>query len=408
MCGITGIWEFEGKLDKKLLRKMSNVISHRGPDDEGFYTNGSIGLANRRLSIIDLTTGKQPIHNEDETVWIVFNGEIYNFQELREDLEKKGHRFYTNTDTEIIIHLYEDKGFESVKYLNGMFAFAIYDEKKKLLFLARDRIGIKPINYYIDENKFLFSSEIKSILENKTIKRSVNKTALNQYMAFEYVPTPLTMFENIYKLPPACFMVIKDKKLAVTQYWDLRFNPANKDESYFEKKLVEVLKKSVNQQLVADVPLGAFLSGGVDSSSVVAMMSQLVEEPVKTFTINFEEPGYGEGKYAQKVADLFGTDHHEETLSQNDIIKLIEKKEVFTDEPFTDPSIFPTYLVSKLARKNVTVSLSGDGGDELFAGYDWHLAEKLYPIYRAIPGKRLIAPLISFMPLQKQKKRPYQ
>ncbi len=404
MCGIAGMWDLGSPADKDLLKRMSDAITHRGPDDEGSYTNGGVGLASRRLSIIDLSTGKQPIHNEDRTAWIVFNGEIYNFDTLRDRLEKKGHRFYTNTDTEAILHLYEEKGLEAVKELNGMFAFAIYDEKKRMLLIARDRLGIKPLNYLFDGKRLLFGSEIKSILEDKTFDRRVDSQALNEFMAFEYVPSPLTMFKGIRKLPSGHLLVMKDGKLETQRYWDMRFDPLPKDERYFEKRLSAVLKESVRKQLVSDVPLGAFLSGGVDSSSVVAMMAELNPEPVKTFTIDFDEEGYGEGKHAERIAELLGTDHHTEVLGQKDILRLIEKKEVFTDEPFTDPSSFPTYLVSKLARKHVTVSLSGDGGDELFAGYDWHLAEKLYPIYRAMPAKNLIGPLVDALPIQKQKK----
>jgi len=390
MCGICGVYGFD---DRKLIRAMNKTLVHRGPDQEGYFIDKNIMLGHRRLSIIDLSSkGKQPTHNEDKTVWCVYNGEIYNFAEIRDELEKKGHRFYSNTDTEVIVHAYEEYGFECLKYFNGMFAFALWDSKKKLLFLARDRIGVKPLHYYYDKKKFVFASEIKAILADKDIPRKVNHEALSQFIGFEYVPAPLTMFEGIYKLPAAHYLVVKNKKVEVKKYWDVV--PQELNGIDLIKTTRNLIHDSVKMRLVSDVPLGAFLSGGIDSSTIVSVMSSLSDN-VKTFSIGFNESTYDESKYARLVADKFKTDHTEKIIDPKDIIPLFDKIIPQMDEPFGDLSIFPTYLVSELARTKVTVSLSGDGGDELFGGYDWYLAESLSKIYSKVPLKLLIQSGIS-------------
>src|SRR3989338_3533904 len=336
MCGICGVYGFD---DRKLIRAMNKTLVHRGPDQEGYF------------------------------------------------IDKKGHRFYSNTDTEVIVHAYEEYGFECLKYFNGMFAFALWDSKKKLLFLARDRIGVKPLHYYYDKKKFVFASEIKAILADKDIPRKVNHEALSQFIGFEYVPAPLTMFEGIYKLPAAHYLVVKNKKVEVHKYWDVV--PQELNGIDLIKTTRNLIHDSVKMRLVSDVPLGAFLSGGIDSSTIVSVMSSLSDN-VKTFSIGFNESTYDESKYARLVADKFKTDHTEKIIDPKDIIPLFDKIIPQMDEPFGDLSIFPTYLVSELARTKVTVSLSGDGGDELFGGYDWYLAESLSKIYSKIPLKSLI------------------
>ena len=404
MCGICGMYGFE-RVDESLLRQMCSVIKHRGPDDEGIFVDSQVGLGMRRLSIIDIETGHQPIHNEDESIWIVFNGEIYNYRELRQFLERTGHKFYTLSDTEVIIHLYEEFGEECVKKLNGMFAFAIWDSKDKKLILARDRIGIKPLHYAILNDKLIFGSEIKSILEDADVKREVNLRALHLFLAFEYVPAPETMFVGIKKLLPGHMLIYKSGNIIIKQYWDLEFKNSRQTIEYYTHKIYALLKESVRRRLMSDVPLGAFLSGGIDSSSIVALMSELMDAPVKTFSIGFEDQSYNELKYARIVAEHFGTEHYEEIITP-DAVKLVKKIIRYLDEPFADVSVFPTYLVSDLARKHVTVVLSGDGGDELFAGYDWYVASRLDNLYRKAPAvfRKAIAETIHKLPPSSQKK----
>jgi len=407
MCGICGVYSFDkSHVDKNLLRQMCTVIKHRGPDDEGIFLDDYIGLGMCRLSIIDLETGHQPIHNEDESIWIAFNGEIYNYKELRQFLEQKNHRFYTLSDTEVIIHLYEEFGDDCVTMLNGMFAFAIWDANKKKLVLARDRIGIKPLHYIILNNKLLFGSEIKSILQDADVKREVNLKALHHFLAFEYVPAPETMFKGIKKLLPGHMLIYEKGNVSLKKYWDLKFTNHNKQPiAYYSDQIYELLKKTVERRLISDVPLGAFLSGGIDSSSIVGLMTELMDEPVKTFSIGFEEQSYNELKYARIIAEHFETEHYEEIIAP-DAVNLVNKIIHYLDEPFADVSVFPTYLVSELARKHVTVVLSGDGGDEQFAGYDWYVASKLDEYYRKAPVvlKNGITKIIQKLPSSSQKK----
>ena len=409
MCGICGIINFDKSrsVDGSVLKRMCDVIVHRGPDEEGYYCKANVGLGMRRLSIIDLDTGHQPISNEDGTKWIVFNGEIYNFRELRSELEKKGHKFATKSDTEVIIHAYEEYGPNCPTKLNGMFAFAIWDEVQNTLFLARDRIGIKPLYYMLQGDRLVFGSEIKSILQAKGVPREVDLKALSTYLTFEYIPAPLTIFRGMKKLPPAHTLILKDGKVSLHKYWDLSFRLDGEDEKYLCEKLRETLTDSVRLRLVSDVPLGAFLSGGIDSSTVVALMSQLMDQPVKTFSIGFEDATYNELDYARIVAKRFNTDHHEFIIKPN-AIELVEKLIKHLDEPFGDFSIFPTYLVSRMARDYVTVALSGDGGDELFGGYETYVADKVDRFYYSrIPRalrRGIISPLLRAIPPTAKKK----
>jgi asparagine synthase (glutamine-hydrolysing) len=372
MCGIAGMLGESGYVaDAAVVRRMCDVIVHRGPDDEGFYVNGPVGLGMRRLSIIDLATGHQPISNEDGTVWIVFNGEIYNFADLRKDLSARGHVFRTNTDTEAIVHLYEEFGSECVPHLRGMFAFAIYDRKNRSLLLARDRLGKKPLHYALHDGRLLFGSEIKSLLEAAPELAEVNREALLSYFYFGYIPDPQSAYRGIHKLPPGHLLEFSDGRANVRQYWNL---PAyGTQSSLSEEECLEELERrlfeAVRIRLISDVPLGALLSGGVDSSIVVALMARASSQPVKTFTIGFDQTEFDESHYARQVATKFGTDHHELILKP-DVVGMLEKLTPGLEEPFADSSILPTYYVSCLARKHVTVALSGDGGDELFAGYE--------------------------------------
>lgn len=344
-------------------------MTHRGPDDEGYHCRGEIGLGHRRLSIIDLNTGQQPIFNEDGSKAIVFNGEIYNFPELRKELETKGHIFKTRTDTEVILHGFEQWGTNCVNRLRGMFAFAVWDEKKKSLFLARDRLGIKPLYYTAENSMFLFGSELKAILASKMVKKQLNIQALSDYFSLGYVPAPKSIFQNVFKLPAGYFMEVTAGHVSLQQYWDISFH-ADDSRSMTDlcDRLVHELKEAVRIRLISDVPLGAFLSGGIDSSGVVALMASLTRDPLITNSIGFTKREFSELDEARQTAALFNTKHHEYTVSP-DAVDIIDRLAWFYDEPFADASSIPTYYVSKMTRENVTVALSGDGGDENFLGY---------------------------------------
>lgn len=385
MCGICGIYNLNGRsIDQSLLKKMNNTLVHRGPDDEGYHVEANIGLGHRRLSIIDLNTGHQPIYNEDKTKVIVFNGEVYNFLELKHLLESKGHQFQTKTDTEAILHAYEEWGHECVKRLRGMFSFAIWDEKERMLFLARDRLGIKPLYYYCDEHRIIFASELKAILEDRTVSKDLDLEALSDYLSFGYVPCPKTIFKSIRKLPPGHVLIQSAAGTEIKQYWDLEFQPnVHTSTDEFCDQIMETLEESIRLRLISDVPLGAFLSGGIDSSVVVAIMSRLIRKPVVTNSIGFTKREYNELDYAQATSKLFGTDHHEYVVAP-DAVEVVNKLSWYYDEPFADSSSIPTYYVSKMTRKNVTVALSGDGGDENFAGYRRYYFDRLENSMRAL------------------------
>ncbi len=407
MCGICGFnWK-----DEELIKRMNDRIVHRGPDQDGIYCDDEVSLGHRRLSIIDLSEhGRQPMYNEDKSVCLVFNGEIYNFQELREILLQKGHTFSSNSDSEVIIHAYEEYGTGVLDKLRGMFAFALYDLKEKTLFLARDRIGIKPLYYYHKKGnkKLVFASEIKAIIEDKSIERKLSHQALYDYIGFEFVPAPATMFQDIYKIPAGHYLICRNAEITIKQYWDLDFTPEEPVLSYDEsvEKLRELLDHAVESHLVSDVPLGVFLSGGLDSSTIVAMMRRHITGPLKTFTIGYEDKSFSELDYAAQVAEYFDTDH--QVLMLDDIKpEYVEKTLYHLDEPMTDLSTVPLYLLCKQAREHVTVCLSGEGADESFAGYDRFKASKMNLLFRIMPGavrKQIIGRMVAMLPDQSQKK----
>ncbi|MFH1055288.1 MAG: asparagine synthase (glutamine-hydrolyzing) [Candidatus Altiarchaeota archaeon] len=367
MCGIFGIL---GVDDRGLLERMGESLRHRGPDDSGVYTDAGISLGHTRLSIIDLSErGRQPMCNEDGDIWIVYNGEIYNFKSLRADLEAKGHRFRTDTDTEVIIHSFEEYGKDCVKKLRGMFAFAIWDRKGERLFLARDRLGKKPLYYSLVEGNFIFASEIKAMLRYPGFVRKVSLEGLNAYMTHQYVPAPLTMFDGVHKLRPGHHMTVREGRVMLEKYWDidLESNVA-KSERQFISGMMMLLEDAVAMRLVSDVPLGVYLSGGLDSSTIVALASRLGEETVKTISIGFEWGGLDERPYSRIVAEKFNTEHTEIVIG-GDAMKSFRDIVWHIDEPIADYAIVPTYLMSKYAKKHATVYLTGDGGDELYGGY---------------------------------------
>jgi len=380
MCGIAGFVEssavaapFGLDTSRALVHRMCDVIRHRGPDDEGVWVDDGVALGMRRLSIIDLSTGHQPIHNEDRSVWIVFNGEIYNFKELRRDLEAAGHLFYTSTDTEVIVHAYEQWGAVAISRLRGMFGLAIWDSRARTLVVARDRIGIKPMHYANLNGRFYFGSELKSLLQAPDLPRDLDMDAVDHYLSFLYTPRDGSIFESIRKLPPGHLLTWKNDRMAIEPYWQLPVNEAYRgSEADAVHQLRGVLTDAVRSHLASDVPLGAFLSGGIDSSLVVALMAETSSARVQTFSIGFNEPAFDELEHARRVARHFGTDHHE-LVVQPDAIGILDQLVSHFDEPFADSSAIPTWYVSEMARRHVTVVLSGDGGDELFGGYDRYL-----------------------------------
>ncbi len=395
MCGICGKLNFAlgDAVNRDLIHSMADVLYHRGPDDKGVYIDGSIGLGHRRLSIIDTSPdGHQPMTNEDGTIWIVLNGEIYNFQKLRAGLMERGHTFRSKSDTEVILHLYEEKGMDCLDDILGMFAFAIWDAKKKSLFLARDRLGKKPLFYYLNNDTFIFASEPKAILKDPAYTVEPDLEAIHHYLTYGYVPSPYSAFKNIKKLPPAHTLFLKDGRVKIERYWKLSYNKKlslNKknglsSESAICEEIIDRLREAVKIRMISDVPLGAFLSGGVDSSIVVALMSELSSEKIKTFSIGFHEEEYNELAYARVVAERFGTDHHEFVVKP-DAVEILPKLVWHYNEPFADSSAIPTYYLSQLTRQHVTVALNGDAGDENFAGYDRYLANQLACRYEKIP-----------------------
>ncbi|HOK40230.1 MAG TPA: asparagine synthase (glutamine-hydrolyzing) [bacterium] len=402
MCGICGIYNFhsEEKVYIENLKKMNNLMVHRGPDDEGYYLSNNSGIAMRRLSIIDVEGGHQPIHNENKTIYVVCNGEIYNFKFLKNELEKKGHKFYTKSDTEVIVHLYEEKGENFIVELNGMFGLALWDENNKKLILARDHIGIKPLYYYIDNKGIIFGSEIKTILCNIK-KPEINFEALSHYLSFLYVTTPYSIYKNIYKLTPGHLMIITPGNHKIKKYWEIKYNINNNyKENEVINELEELIEKNVESHLISDVPLGAFLSSGLDSSIVVYYMQKILKSPVKTFTIGFQEKSFDETPEAKLIANSIGTEHTE-LIIKPEIENLIDYLITFYDEPFADYSSIPFYYVSKLAREKVKVALTGDGGDELFGGYQTFLAQDVIKIYKIIPAfirNKIIKKILYLLP----------
>jgi asparagine synthase (glutamine-hydrolysing) len=388
MCGIAGLFSLRGKpVSADEVQSMCDAMVHRGPNDDGYYSASGVALGMRRLSIIDLDGGHQPVHNEDRSVWAVFNGEIYNFKALRGLLERQGHRFYTDTDSEVIVHLYEQYGESCVDKMRGMFAFAVWDERRKTLLLARDRLGIKPLFYTVVDGRLAFGSELKVLLQLPELERKLNWSSVNYLFSAMCTPSSESIVEGVHKLKPGHILTASARRgIEVRQYWDVEFDPDyGKSEQYFIERLRDLLEESVRLRLVADVPLGAFLSGGIDSSTVVAMMARINSGPVKTFSIGFPDEDYSELKFARQVATKFGTEHHEFVVEPN-VLGLIDDLAWYLDEPFGDSSAIPTYMVSKLAAEHVTVVLSGDGGDELFAGYDRYLKERQERALARIPS----------------------
>lgn len=409
MCGIVGIANAnERPIDQMALHAMCDAIVHRGPDDEGFYLSSSheqstvsVGLAMRRLSIVDLSTGNQPIHNEDETIWVVGNGEIYNHDELRKELEAKGHRFYTHSDIEAIVHAYEEFGEDVPKYLRGMFAFALWDQKQEKLLLARDRVGKKPLLYSILGSELVFGSEFQAILQHPRVSRRVNLDAISHYLSFMCVPAPITAFADVHKLEPGHILIWQHGEVETRRYWSLNFKDKREiSELDAGEQVVQLLRDAVRVRLMSDVPLGAFLSGGVDSSAVVALMSELSGERVKTFSIGFEEEEFNEISHARRIAERFGTDHHEFIVRPN-AIEVLPILVRHYGEPYADSSAIPTYYLSKMTRQHVTVALNGDGGDECFAGYERYAAMRLASRYHRLPRslrEHVLEPAIAAIP----------
>jgi asparagine synthase (glutamine-hydrolysing) len=406
MCGITGaVWTAADKaIDESTLRRMVEVLRHRGPDDEGFHASElqvrpgygvmpGVALGHRRLSIIDVAGGHQPMGNEDGTVWVVFNGEIYNHRDLRRRLEGTGHRFCTRCDTEAIVHLYEDEGPGALEHLNGMFAIAIWDARRAQLLLARDRLGQKPLVYRVEPDRLLFASELKSLLEVADVPRELSPRALDAYLTYQYVPHPQTIFRGIAKLPPGHYAVYREGRLDVRPYWQPDFNrEEDRPAREYAGELRELMTSAVKLRLQSEVPLGAFLSGGIDSTIVVGLMSKLAGGPVRTFSIGFPVKEYDETRYARLAAERFGTEHEEFRVEPN-AVEVLDKLVWHYDEPFADSSAIPTWYVSELTRQHVTVALSGDGGDELFAGYPRYRAVRLASRFDRLPAalRRVLA-----------------
>ncbi|HAM95388.1 TPA: asparagine synthase (glutamine-hydrolyzing) [Candidatus Azambacteria bacterium] len=401
MCGIAG---FIGQGDKKILSQMTDSIRHRGPDDEGFFVLGETHLGMRRLSIIDLAGGKQPIFNEDGQIAVIFNGEIYNFLELKDKLVKNGHQFKTKSDTEVIAHLYEEEGEKLFEKLNGMFAIALWDDRKKKLVLARDRFGKKPLYYCVFDQTFVFGSELKAILKHPSVKKELDMEALNYYLTYEYVPTPKTIFKNIFKLEPASYLIFQNGKIRKEKFYDIKFGvyPEKLSEKEYMSELDKQLERAVSSRLISDVPLGIFLSGGLDSGTIAYYAQKASSQKIKTFSIGFSDPSFDESVYARKVSHHLDTEHHEHILEAEELFNLVPKITDLLDEPLADASIVPTYLLSKFTKEKVTVALSGDGGDELLMGYPTFQAHQLAHYYLKIPRgirEKFIKQIIGRLPV---------
>lgn len=433
MCGICGILNLDGQpisdSDRQLIGRMTSALAHRGPDDSGTYIDGPVALGNRRLAVIDLSDrGRQPMSTADGTASISYNGEVYNFEELKEEhaLAAKGHEFRSGTDTEVLLHLFRELGSEMASELNGMFAVAAWDARQQKLHLIRDRYGIKPLFYTRQGNRFLFASEIASLLEDSSIARRVNPQALHDYLTFNYVPGEQTMFEGIHEVPPAYRMVITGsnqragvridtgtgggngkEQIELQRYWDLSFeNQCTLSVSEIVARTAELMKQAVQRRLIADIPVGVLLSGGLDSSSLVALMHELQHKPIHTFSVGFKESDFNELPYARIVANHFGTTHHEVTVTADSVRELLHEQVLRIQEPYGDGSAIPTYCVCRMAREEVGVVLSGEGGDEAFAGYETHAAYKVSRWFRRVPRwirNELIRPAVNLLPASDKK-----
>ncbi len=414
MCGICGKLDFSGKkVDEGLVRRMTAMMEHRGPDDFGVYLNHrekvSCGLGHRRLSIIDLTeAGRQPMPNEERNLWMVFNGEIYNFAALRKELKARGHRFVSRTDSEVILHLFEEEGAGAIERLSGMFALALWSEKTRTLLLARDPVGVKPLVYYADAKRFIFASELKALLADPAVPKEIDPEALDLYLSLNYIPAPWTIFGNIRKLRPGHLLTVHEGTVMESRYWDIAATsstscaPVPGDFKQANAGLFNAIDDAVKSQMVADVPLGAFLSGGIDSSVVVGLMARHASKPVKTYTIGYTDmPMFDETAYARQVAAFHKTEHHEIMLDSRAMLGSVPDVLAALDEPFGDSSAVPTYVVSRETARDVSVALSGDGGDELFAGYRMYRGEAWHRRYRRIPRflrEKLIEPALLALP----------
>jgi asparagine synthase (glutamine-hydrolysing) len=388
MCGIVGMVNLDGRAaDRALLGRMNEAIRHRGPDEDGFYLKDNVGLAMRRLAIIDLAGGQQPIANEEGTAWIVYNGEVYNYREVKKELEARGHRFQTDSDTEVVLHAYEEFGADCPKHLRGMFAFAIWDERKRELFVARDRVGKKPLLYAKTADSFVFGSEFSALLLHPSVGREVDRGAIHDYLSFMCVPAPLTAYRDIRKLEPGHSLTLDASgEIKTERYWQPDFSKKLKiSEEEAGARALELLREAVRVRLMSEVPLGAFLSGGIDSSTVVALMAEESSKPVKTFSIGFEEQDFSELHHARRVAELVGAEHHEFVV-RPDAMEILPTLVEHYGEPYADSSAIPTYYVARETRKHVTVALNGDGGDECFAGYERYAAMRLSESFRHLPG----------------------
>jgi asparagine synthase (glutamine-hydrolysing) len=408
MCGICGVvfLDPDRRVDAEVLVAMRDTLAPRGPDEAGLYLDGNVGLASRRLSIIDLAEGHQPMANEDESVWVVFNGEIYNFKEVRQLLQTRGHKFRTNSDTEVILHAYEEEGLDCLGRFNGMFAFALYDKKARHLFLARDRIGVKPLHYLWDSRRFLFASEIKALLRDSSVSRELDPLSLSKYLTYEYVPAPHSMFRVIQKLEPGYLLLLDIGRGTLTKrrYWDIPLfddNLGYKREDDYQEELLYRLEESVRLRLVSDVPVGIFLSGGIDSSTVAAFANKHHGSPIVAFTIAFDDKSFDESAYATRVGRTLGVDHRMETFNSGKMCEILPRVVDAMDEPLADASILPTYLLSEFAARHVKVVMGGDGGDELFAGYPTFQALKLIRYYDILPHefRNLILKCAQAMPV---------
>ena len=428
MCGICGKISYGNKtVDEALLRRMCKSLAYRGPNDEGIFISSNsksqdpnlqVGLGHTRLSVIDLSdAGHQPMCNEEETIWLVYNGEVYNFKEIRSELKAKGHRFRSKTDSEVIIHLYEEEGIDCLKRLNGMFAFCIWDERLQKLWLCRDRLGIKPLVFFWDEETLIFSSEIKGILCDYNVVKEIDWTALELYLTFNYIPAPKTIFKNIRKLEAGHYLLAEKKTVVIRKYWDistetipLQNKPKRSCEriNFYKENLYKLMENAVRKMLISDVQLGAFLSGGIDSSIIVGLMARNSEKPVKTFSIGYKDmPLFDETRYSREVARFNKTEHYEFKLNYKDILDSFPAVLETLDEPFADSSAVPTYVVSQEAKRHVTVALAGDGADELFAGYRMYQGEFFAKYYSLLPyalKEKVIEPFINILPDSRDKK----
>jgi asparagine synthase (glutamine-hydrolysing) len=405
MCGICGVFNFgTGEpADAHALKRATDAMAHRGPDDEGFYLDGPLGLGNRRLSIIDLPGGHQPIANEDESIWITFNGEIYNYQDLRPNLIARGHRFRTNSDTETILHLYEEYGLECVEHLRGMFAFAIWDSRLKRLFLVRDRLGVKPLFFSVSSGRLAFASELRTLRELLPHAPEIDQQSIYDFFGFRYIPAPRTFYRGVEKLLPGHWLVADANGVRSQAYWDIpEEEESEKPASDFAAEIVEHLRESVRLRLIADVPLGVFLSGGTDSSAVVAFMAELGAHPLRTYSVGFAEAEHSELPYARAVAKRYQTEHHELIFTPQQMLDELPRLVAFRDEPIAEPTDVALYLMSRLAAQSVKVVLAGEGGDELFAGYPKYSADRLAGLVSAFPAE-ITRALIRWLPYRQHR-----